>query len=207
MGRTAQHLILFARHPRLGRGKSRLAREIGQRATLAFYRATLAASLRALGRDRRWRTWIAATPDRTKSRWPGAGAGCPSGGVLGQGRGDLGARMGRALARFARARAIIIGSDIPGIAAADIAAAFAALGRADAVFGPAPDGGYWLVGVGPLRRPARLFAAVRWSSAQALADTMANCTRAGARVALAAAKRDVDCAADLAALGRAKAPR
>ncbi|MGH7152483.1 MAG: DUF2064 domain-containing protein, partial [Acetobacteraceae bacterium] len=44
------------------------------------------------------------------------------------------------------------------------------------VFGPAADGGYWLVGFGP-RRPARPFARVRWSTEHALTDTLRQCGR------------------------------
>ena len=182
-------LILFGRAPRLGTVKRRLAREIGEVAALRFHRAQLDCLARRLGRDRRWRTVLAVTPDRARARWPG---GLP---VLPQGRGDLGRRMGRALARHRRA--LLVGCDIPGITAADIAAGFRALGRADAVFGPAEDGGYWLVGFGP-RRPRRPFAAVRWSTEHALEDTLSNCR--GRRVALLRRLRDVDRAADLAAL-------
>ncbi len=67
----------------------------------------------------------------------------------------------------------------------------------DAVFGPAVDGGYWLVGM--KRRPwlRGVFADVRWSSPHALADTLANL--AGRRVLLLDRLRDVDTGADLAA--------
>ncbi|WP_425283593.1 DUF2064 domain-containing protein [Methyloceanibacter stevinii] len=41
---------------------------------------------------------------------------------------------------------VLVGSDIPRISRAHIAEAFRLLGNADAVFGPAQDGGYWLVG-------------------------------------------------------------
>ena len=94
-------------------------------------------------------------------------------------------------------RAVLAGSDIPDLRPDDIAAAVRALGRADAVFGPATDGGYWLVGLGP-RRPARPFAGVRWSTRHALADTMANFR--GRRVALLRRLQDVDTAEDLARL-------
>lgn len=184
-------VIVFARAPRLGAVKRRLARGIGQMAALRFYRGQLAATLRA-ARDRRWRTELAATPDHSRALWPVV---APRPARVPQGHGDLGARMARALARHRRA--VLVGSDIPGLSRADLAAAFRALGRADAVFGPAEDGGYWLVGLGP-RRPAHPFAAVRWSSAATLADTLANF--AGRRVALLRALRDVDTAADLAAL-------
>jgi hypothetical protein len=171
--------------------KRRLARGIGQMAALRFYRGQLAATLRA-ARDPRWRTELATTPDHARARWPRT---APRAALVPQGHGDLGTRMARALARHRRA--VLVGSDIPGLARADLAAAFRALGRADAVFGPAEDGGYWLVGFGP-RRPARPFAAVRWSTGDTLADTLANF--AGRRVALLRALRDVDTAADLAAL-------
>jgi len=183
-------VFVFARAPRLGTVKRRLARAIGARAALRFHQAMLRRLLRVLRRDRRFATVLAVTPDRAKARWP---ARVP---VVGQGGGDLGARMARALGRARRA--VVVGCDIPGVTAGDIAAAFRALGRADAVFGRAEDGGYWLVGLGP-RRPARPFANVRWSSEHALADTERNFRRH--RVAFVRTLRDVDTAADFAALG------
>lgn len=187
-------LILFARAPRLGTVKRRLAREVGDLAALRFHRAQLRRLLRLLGCDRRWRCELAVTPDR--ARWPmGPGRAVP---MRPQGRGDLGQRMGRALARHRRA--VLVGCDIPDLGPADVAAAFRALGRARAVFGPAEDGGYWLVGLGP-RRPPAPFAAVRWSSAHALADTLRNCR--GHPVALLRRLRDVDDAAGLRALRQA----
>ncbi|MBU8539257.1 TIGR04282 family arsenosugar biosynthesis glycosyltransferase [Falsiroseomonas tokyonensis] len=182
-------LLVFARAPRLGTLKRRLARGIGAMATLRFYRGQLAALLGAVARDRRWTTQIVATPDRARARWPRR---VP---VRPQGRGDLGQRMARAMAPHRRV--VLVGSDIPGIRAADIAAAFRALGRAQAVFGPAVDGGYWLVGFGP-RRPANPFAGVRWSTRHALADTLANFS--GRPVALLRPLRDVDTAKDLRAI-------
>jgi uncharacterized protein len=186
---AADTLLVFARAPRLGAVKRRLAAGIGAMAALRFYRTSLAALLAEVARDARWRTVIAATPDRTRARWPRRLPLAP------QGRGDLGARLDRTTR--AHRRVVVVGSDIPGVTRADIAAAFRALGRADAVFGPAEDGGYWLVGLAP-RRPLSPFAAVRWSTEHALADTLANFH--GRRIALLRTLRDVDTAADLAAL-------
>jgi len=180
-------VVVFARAPRLGTVKRRLAAEIGDRAALRFHHGTLLRLLRQLVRDRRFRTVVAITPDRTRLRLP---VRVP---VLPQGRGDIGQRMHRACRRFPRARVAIIGSDIPDARAADLAAAFRALGRADAAFGPAADGGYWLVALGP-RRPARPFAAARWSTEHALADTLANFP--GHRVVHLRMLSDVDTAAD-----------
>jgi uncharacterized protein len=186
--------IVLGRAPRLGVVKRRLARDVGEVAALRFHRTMLLGLLRRLRRDRRFETLLAVTPDRARVAWRGR--------VIGQGGGDLGVRMARALGR--RRRAVLVGCDIPGIGAADVAAAFRALGRADAVFGPAEDGGYWLVGLGP-RRPGRPFAGVRWSGPHALADTLANFRRH--RVALLHRRRDVDTIEDLIATGMLHAPR
>ena len=180
--------IVFARAPRLGSVKRRLARGIGDRAALRFHQATLGRLLRALARDRRFRTVLAVTGGCV--RWPGR---LPR---IAQGGGDIGQRMGRACAAFPRGRVAIVGSDIPDAAPRDLAAAFAALGRAQAVFGPALDGGYWLVAMGP-RRPARPFAGVRWSGPHALADTRRNF--AGRPTSLLRELRDIDTLEDFQA--------
>lgn len=184
-------VVVFARAPRLGAVKRRLARDVGDRAALRFHRRTLVGLLRALAADGRFATVLALTPDRARFALPLRVR------RIDQGSGDLGVRMRRALDRFRRGRAAIVGSDIPHAGADDVAAAFRALGRAQAAFGPAEDGGYWLVALSP-RRPARPFANVRWSSPDALADTLANF--AGRRVTLLRRLRDVDTGEDLAKL-------
>ena len=184
-------VIVFARAPRLGAVKRRLARDIGERAALRFHLRTLHGLARALAADGRFRTLLAMTPDGSRCR-PAVKLARVS-----QGRGDLGQRMHRLIAKFPRGRVAIIGSDIPAAGPGDLAAAFGALGRADAAFGPAEDGGYWLVALGP-RRPAHPFARVRWSSEHALADTLVNFRPR--RVALMRRLRDVDTADDLAKL-------
>jgi rSAM/selenodomain-associated transferase 1 len=180
-------VFVFARAPRLGAVKQRLARDIGARAALDFHRATMIALLQDLVAAKRFDTVLAITPDRARFPLPVRVA------RVAQGSGDLGARMHQAAARVPRGRVVIIGCDIPDARATDVMAAFRALGRADAVFGPAEDGGYWLVGLAP-RRPARPFAAVRWSTAYALADTLRNFR--GRRVAFLRTLHDVDTVAD-----------
>lgn len=187
------HLVVFARTPRFGTVKRRLAADLGALRALAFYRTQLWSLLRRVGRDRRWTTWLAVTPDRAAlrpSHWPAGTRRLP------QGPGDLGARMARVMAPppggLPRGAVVIIGSDIPGIRPAHIAAAFRTLGRHDVVFGPATDGGYWLVGA--RRRPVspqRLFDGVRWSSQHTLADTLAN-LRPNQTAALIALLDDID---------------
>jgi glycosyltransferase A (GT-A) superfamily protein (DUF2064 family) len=120
-----------------------------------------------------------------------------------QGGGDIGARMARAM-RPHRTRVVLVGCDIPDLRASDVAAAFRALrGRADAVFGPAEDGGFYLVGFGP-RRVEHPFSGVRWSGPRTLTDTLPNFR--GRRVAVGRRLRDVDTAEDLRLMRAGGAP-
>lgn len=182
------HLVIFMKAPRLGAVKTRLARDVGAVAAWKFYKDTVAALVRRLSRDPRWRTWIALAPDsaaREPGRWPRDVT------LIPQGRGDLGERMDRALRRPPPGPAVLIGGDIPDIETRHVAAAFRALGNGDAVFGPAADGGYWLVGLRRRPRTPRLFRDVRWSGPHALADTLADMPQ-GTRVAAVDTLEDID---------------
>jgi uncharacterized protein len=164
-----RHLVLFVRAPQLGGGKRRLARAIGDVATVRFERLMIALLLRRLAQDKRWRLRIAVTPDKARRH-----AGHWHRGIeaVGQGGGDLGIRMRRALAARQPGPVVLVGGDIPALEARHVVAAFRRLGGHDLVFGPAEDGGFWLVGA--RRRPQlpRLFERVRWSGPDALADTL-----------------------------------
>ena len=166
-----RHLVVFAKAPRLGRVKTRLAADIGAVAAWGFYRQTLSRVIGKAAGDRRWRCWLAVTPDAAvhlRRTWP---EGCW---LIGQGGGDLGDRMGRVARTLPPGPVVIVGADVPGIRPVHMAAAFKALGRHDAVFGPARDGGYWLVGLKRRPRYLDIFGGVRWSTETALADTVAN---------------------------------
>ena len=179
-------LVVMAKEPRCGAVKTRLSHDIGAVAATGFYRRTLANVCQRLEGDPRWRMLIAVSPDRAvkTSIWPKNST------LIAQGPGDLGARLQRVFDWLPPGPAIIIGTDIPEISAQRIAAAFHLLGSHDAVLGPADDGGYWLVGLKRSPRVRRIFAGVRWSSAQTLADTLANLK--DARVALTDSLGDVD---------------
>ncbi len=195
--RRRPRLYVLVRAPALGAVKRRLAAGIGPVEALRFYRTATEGILRRIGRDTRWDTILAVTPDRmdrSASPWPAGLA------RVGQGSGDLGARLGRLLARDPTQPVAIVGSDIPELAPRHVMRAFAALRGADVVFGPAADGGYWLIGRRPglpIRGPRGLFDGVRWSSPEALADTRAN-VPSGKRVVLLDVLEDVDEAEDYA---------
>ncbi|MDU9004239.1 TIGR04282 family arsenosugar biosynthesis glycosyltransferase [Sedimentitalea todarodis] len=193
MSRT---VVVMLKEPRPGRVKTRLGCEIGMGPAARWFRLQALSLLRRI-RDPRWNVVLAVTPDREglQSRlWPVDLPRIP------QGYGDLGARMTRALRAAAPGPVSVIGADVPGLGTPQIAAAFAALGNHHAVFGPASDGGFWLVGLKhPLQAPKGLFRGVRWSTEHALTDSRA--TLGSLTVAQIETLHDVDTAADLRRIG------
>lgn len=110
----------------------------------------------------------------------------------------LGSRMSNAFAAH-DGPLLLIGSDCPAMESGHLLAAAAALsdGR-DAVFIPAEDGGYVLVG---LQRPQpRLFEDIDWGSESVMAQTRQRLNELGLRWAEPATLWDVDHPSDLARL-------
>jgi rSAM/selenodomain-associated transferase 1 len=161
-----RHLIIFAKSPRLGRVKRRLAADIGAVEALRFYRHNLASTVRKLGYDPRWQCWLFV--DRGLGRWPEAIR------RRFQVRKDLGARMENALRTLPAGAVVLIGSDIPCVSPNDIWKAFTGLRKSGVIFGPAEDGGFWLVGLANRRTAPGLFRNVRWSTESTLADCIGN---------------------------------
>ena len=178
MGRPI--LVIFARAPAIGVGKTRLARDIGRVEAWRVYRAMSGDLIRRLARDPRWRTVVRMAPDR--ARWPGVAS-------EGQGRGGLTPRLERAIRAHAGAHVAVIGTDSPEITVQHVARAFRELLRTGAVFGPAEDGGFWLLGLSPSRARRIRLPGVRWSSPHALEDTAA---ALGGRAVLLETLADID---------------
>ncbi|TAJ96204.1 MAG: glycosyltransferase [Reyranella sp.] len=185
-----RHLVIFARAPQPGRVKRRLGTEIGMMEAARFYRRILDRQIRRMTRDPRWTVWLFVTPD-TALRHP-AWHLVPLSRREPQRRGDLGRRMKLPFATLPPGPVVLVGSDIPAMRESHIARTFALLGRHDLVFGPARDGGFWLVGARRVRPlPFTLFDNVRWSTSTALTDTLTGIPR-HVTVALADTLDDVD---------------
>ena len=158
-----RHVILFARPPRYGCGKTRLAHDIGKVETLRFYRNNLSRVLGRLKTMPSIKLSVALTPDNTVLE--GAGPHFSDVPIIPQGHGDLGAKMARALNQPEAGPTIVIGSDIPDISRTYIEEAFKALQTNDAVFGPCEDGGYWLIGLKRLSNaPSHFLKNIEWST-------------------------------------------
>jgi rSAM/selenodomain-associated transferase 1 len=163
-------LLVFAKAPRPGFAKTRLAPALGpdgaaRLAERLLEHAVAQACAADLGPVR-----LVCTPDATDAAFVRLAQrfGVRLDEQVGA---DLGARMNEALTRSLRthAQALLIGTDAPALDAAVLRAARDALADRDAVFVPTFDGGYALVG---LRAPAPgLFDGMAWSTPQVMAAT------------------------------------
>jgi len=191
------HLLTFARHPELGRVKTRLAATIGAEAALAVYRELVQHTQEVANglADVRKTVWFAAPSSVPNSAdaWLGFEQAVQPAGDLGQ---KMQAAFEHAFQQGATA-AVIIGTDCPGLTSAHLTAAFQALMVHDVVVGPAADGGYYLLGM--KRLYAELFQNKAWSTAEVLSATLADAGRLGLRTVPLPVLRDVDTAEDLAA--------
>ncbi|MBL8522140.1 MAG: TIGR04282 family arsenosugar biosynthesis glycosyltransferase [Betaproteobacteria bacterium] len=126
--------------------------------------------------------------------------------LTGQGDGDLGQRMLRALQRgiAEHGAAIIIGADCPALTGKHIAEAARALDKHDAVLTPAEDGGYVLIGAS--RTDAAMFNDIDWGSDTVLASQRRNFNQLGFKVHEMPVLWDVDRPEDLPRLKALKPP-
>ncbi len=179
----------MVKEPRAGRVKTRLGQDIGMTGAALWYRHQTTRLLRNI-RDPRWRIVLSIAPDTAlqNSVWPNDLT------RMAQGSGNLGTRMHRALSAV-RGPAILIGSDIPNIEPRHIARAFAHLGTARSVIGPATDGGFWLIGLANgATAPKSIFKNARWSHPETLNDVLPTLPHP---VAFTDTMTDVDTASDL----------
>lgn len=196
---ASRRVILMLKYPRPGAVKTRLIPALGERRACELYRSLVQHTLGEVARFSAAKNImvearVAGAPDESAARtWLG-----PELTITGQGEGDLGQRMERAV-RAALAdgadQVVVIGGDCPGLTAAHLNAAFAALVTSDVVVGPATDGGYYLIG---MRRPLpALFQGMAWGGPEVLAQTFAAARTIPVDVVLLDPLRDLDVPGDL----------
>jgi rSAM/selenodomain-associated transferase 1 len=189
-------LVIFVRAPVTGQVKSRLAAVLGAEEACAAYRTMvgeLVSNLSSLrGVELRF---TPAGAEALVSDWLEAGWTTAP-----QCEGDLGSRMLDAFRdafAFGATRVALIGSDAPQVTVEDVQTAWAELGNADVVLGPAVDGGYWLIGMRTIQ--PSLFQTISWGTATVLSDTTQRARAAGLSVSLLRSLADIDTAEDWAA--------
>jgi len=189
--------ILFGRYPVPGRTKTRLipflgpagAAELQRHMTETVFRA---AKLAAGRTGAVLEICFEGGSANAMRRWLGTGAA-----YCRQSRGDLGQRMEAAFRRAFQegcSRALLFGTDIPGLSAPVLDLAMDRLRTRDVVLGPSPDGGYWLIG---LKKHARLFSGTGWGSDRVLSQTLAAAKKLGLSTALLDPLTDIDTMEDV----------
>lgn len=160
-------VCVFAKPPRPGAVKTRLASELGRESAAVLARAFLRDTWRMV-RGRPWTRPILAATDGVADDFGLAGAE-----VWLQGEGDLGQRLERVLAHALRESraAIAIGADTPGLPGRFLEQARRGLAVADAVLGPCDDGGFYLLGLASC--PPGLLASLPWSHSTTYARALA----------------------------------
>lgn len=183
-------LLVFLKYPAAGQVKTRLAESLGAKRAAELYRQwidVVFSRVQSVRDDTRLVAFFGGAPAEAFAPWHDqADAWWP------QPAGDLGARLE---AGFARAQtsgepAVAVGTDCLDLGATHVASAFDVLGQRDAVFGPAEDGGYYLVGTA--RHLPNFFEGIPWSTSSTLSAHQERCRNHGWTFGLLPTLADID---------------
>ena len=174
---SPERLIIFTRYPEPGSTKTRMIPLLGKQGAADFQRRMTAhiilqaresAALRRLQVEVQYE----GGSQKQMQRWLGDNIIFTP-----QSGGDIGGRMQTAFDDAFRSgvdRVVLIGSDIPEITTEIIESAFENLKINDLVFGPAVDGGYYLIGsrAAAFTKAAQsLFHGIEWGTPQVMSQT------------------------------------
>lgn len=157
----APHIAIFARYPTPGEAKTRLIPALGPAGAAALHARLVEHTLavvRASGLPHALH--FTGAPFAAFRSWLG-----PEAPLIAQSPGDLGQRLAAV-----PAPCILIGADCPDLVPAHLHQAAAALNAGRPAFGPAEDGGYWLLAL-PAPNP-QAFQNIAWGTAQVAAQTL-----------------------------------
>ncbi|MBC7918569.1 MAG: TIGR04282 family arsenosugar biosynthesis glycosyltransferase [Rhodoferax sp.] len=173
-------IVIFAKAPIAGFAKTRLIPALGEQGAAELARQLLQHAVQQAAAAQAGPIELCVTPNTVHPDF--AVLEHEHGVLLSlQGSGDLGERMHRAFERVlaSHSSAILIGTDAPALDAPLLLAAQQALRTHDAVFVPAHDGGYALVG---LRRPCEaIFHDMTWSTSTVMQETRRRAQNASIR--------------------------
>jgi rSAM/selenodomain-associated transferase 2/rSAM/selenodomain-associated transferase 1 len=198
-----EHLIVFTRYPEPGHTKTRLIPALGAEGAAELQRRMTEHLLRELRQVAQLR------PLHIEVRFTGGNATVmrqwlgPSYSYTSQGDGELDHRMEAAMeAGFSGGAnaVLVVGTDIPGVTADALNGAFDALKRTDIVFGPAVDGGYYLIGLHKRsvdKALPHLLAGIPWGTNRVLERSQERAANLGLSVTLMQPLADIDRPEDL----------
>lgn len=181
-------VALFTRFPEAGKAKTRLIPAIGAERAALLHRTLSERTLAAVQESGLpWDIRATGASIEDFQAWLGTRL------IVDQGTGGLGDRLARAGPPYPT---IFIGSDAPDLTSEHLRTAAEALRHANAVIGPAEDGGYWLLGL--KRAVDRVFDGVDWGTERVFSQTMARLAAGGLDPVILPELADCDRPEDLA---------
>lgn len=183
-----QALIIFVKNPLPGKTKTRLAASIGNEQALKVYKELVKHTLlisKDVSADKFifFSDYIEHLPFTNKNTYQ----------YYIQNGNTLGDRIHNAfevIFSLSYKKAVIIGTDCPGLNSEIINTAFTILAKTDVSIGPAVDGGYYLLGMRQLN--SSVFKNIAWSSSSVCVDTIARCKESKLAYQLLSPLHDVD---------------
>jgi len=186
-------LIILAKAPEKGNVKTRLKEHLRDDERVRLYTYLLEKTISKLKDLRSTDSFICYSPENAAPYFRGFGPG-----IFPQVRGELGVRMFSAMERLfmmGYQRVALVGVDIPDLSEDIVLKGFDLLKDHDVVFGPAHDGGYYLVG---MNRPAReIFEQIQWSTETTLKESVRHTASLGLSIGYTDLLRDIDRVEDL----------
>ncbi|SHG24079.1 hypothetical protein SAMN05444483_1075 [Salegentibacter echinorum] len=184
-------LLIFTRNPELGKVKSRLAKDVGEKSALRIYEfllehtasvtKNLAVHKEVYYSEEIWERDVWDNELYSKKLQKGE---------------DLGERMLQAFKdgfKNGYKNIIIIGSDLYELETKDLETAFLLLQQKETVIGPATDGGYYLLGMNKLY--PQVFKQKVWGTSSVLEATLEDLK--GTELGILEARNDVDHFSDI----------
>jgi rSAM/selenodomain-associated transferase 1 len=190
-------LIIIAKYPEKDNVKTRLKGLMPDDKRLELYITLLKRTIEKLGSISGTDTYIAYAPENAQEYFSQFNVG-----LIPLHTADLGTRMFEAFTEVLNSgykKAALVGADIPDLSASTILDAFTILSDKDLVYGPAEDGGYYLVGMRKLIK--EVFKSVPWSSSQTLNKSLKQAKDFGYSVGFTNTLSDIDTIEDLKKYG------
>ena len=183
-------LIIFIRNPELGKVKTRIAKTVGDEHAFTIYKALVEVTEKATSKikvDKRIYFSDTIVDEKWSNNYKAVQKGA-----------DLGERMSNAFHdgfNDGYAEIVLIGSDLPKITKNIINKGFGSLKQKEVVFGPAEDGGYYLVGMSKFHQC--IFENKAWSTSNLLENTLKELKQKKIGVSLIETLNDIDTFEDL----------
>ncbi|GAA4280746.1 TIGR04282 family arsenosugar biosynthesis glycosyltransferase [Gaetbulibacter aestuarii] len=187
---TKDLIIVFVKNAVPGRVKTRLAKSIGDQAAFEVYESLVNLTKDTLVRLKHDKQVYFSETLESRG-WKGFEKHVQEGS-------DLGERMHKGFQKGFQdgyQRIILIGSDLPDINAKLIKKALEALNQNTLVFGPAHDGGYYLIGMSELQ--SQVFKNKAWSTSTLLESTLQELDNKNITYGLLETLNDIDTFEDL----------